>query len=47
MRARNVDKHKYVNYLKKAEEFYEIMNEGFAKSKHNIKNKRFICDYNL
>ena len=35
MKTRNVDKHKYVNYLKKAEEFLEIMNDCFAKRKFN------------
>ncbi len=35
MKTRNVDKHKYTNYLKKADEFFEIMKESFAKRKFN------------
>ena len=35
MKTRNVDKHKYINYLKKADEFFEIMNDSFAKRKFN------------
>ena len=35
MKIRNVDKHKYVNYLKKADEFFEIMKDSFAKRKFN------------
>jgi uncharacterized protein (UPF0332 family) len=35
MKTRNVDKHKYINYLKKADEFFEIMKGSFAKRKFN------------
>ena len=35
MKTRNVDKHKYVNYLKKSDEFFEIMKDSFAKKKFN------------
>lgn len=35
MKSRNVDKHKYKNYLAKADEFFDIMNESFAKRKFN------------
>ena len=35
MKSRNVDKHKYMNYLSKADEFFDIMNESFAKRKFN------------
>ena len=35
MKTRNVDKHKYHNYLTKAEEFFDIMHESFAKKKFN------------
>mgnify|MGYP001574936634 FL=1 len=35
MKSRNVDKHKYINYLAKADEFFDIMNESFAKRKFN------------
>lgn len=35
MKTRNVDKHKYTNYLKKADEFFEIMKDSFAKRKFN------------
>lgn len=35
MKTRNVDKHKYINYLKKADEFFEIMKDSFAKRKFN------------
>ena len=35
MKTRNVDKHKYVNYLKKADEFFEIMKDSFSKRKFN------------
>jgi len=35
MKTRNVDKHKYKNYLIKAEEFFDMMNESFAKRKFN------------
>ena len=35
MKTRNVDKHKHVNYLKKSDEFFEIMKDSFAKGKFN------------
>ena len=35
MKTRNVDKHNHVNYLKKADEFFEIMKDSFAKRKFN------------
>lgn len=35
MKTRNVDKHKYSNYLTKADEFFEIMKDSFAKRKFN------------
>ena len=35
MKSRSVDKHKYKNYLAKADEFFDIMNESFAKRKFN------------
>lgn len=35
MKTRNVDKHKYINYLKKADEFFDIMKDSFAKRKFN------------
>ena len=35
MKTRNVDKHKYFNYVKKAEEFFDIMNASFAERKFN------------
>ncbi len=35
MTTRNVDKYKYKNYLIKAEEFFEVMNDSFAKQKFN------------
>ena len=35
MKTRNVDKHKYINYLKKADEFFEIMKDSFPKRKFN------------
>ena len=35
MKTRNVDKHNHVNYLKKADEFFEIMKDSFAKGKFN------------
>lgn len=35
MKTRNVDKHKYSNYLIKADEFFESMNDSFAKRKFN------------
>ena len=35
MKTRNVDKHKYTNYLKKADEFFEIMKDSFSKRKFN------------
>ena len=35
MKTRNVDKHKYANYLKKADEFFDIMKDSFAKRKFN------------
>ena len=35
MKTRNVDKHKYANYLKKSDEFFEIMKDSFAKKKFN------------
>ena len=35
MKTRSVDKHKYKNYLVKADEFFGMMNESFAKRKFN------------
>ena len=35
MKTRNVDKHKYKNYLTKANEFFDMMNESFARRKFN------------
>ena len=35
MKTRNVDKHKYRNYLAKADEFFDIMNESISKRKFN------------
>ena len=35
MKSRNVDKYKYKNYLAKADEFFDMMNESFAKRKFN------------
>lgn len=35
MKNRSVDKHKYKNYLVKADEFFGMMNESFAKRKFN------------
>jgi len=35
MKTRNVDKHKYTNYLKKADEFFDSMNDSFAKRNFN------------
>lgn len=35
MKTRNVDKHKYKNYLIKADEFFDSMNDSFAKKKFN------------
>ena len=35
MKTRNVDKHKYRNYLIKADEFFDSMNDSFAKKKFN------------
>ena len=35
MKTRNVDKHKYKNYLTKADEFFESMNDSFAKRNFN------------
>jgi len=35
MKTRNVDKHKYRNYLIKADEFFDMMNESLAKRKFN------------
>ncbi len=35
MRTRNVDKHKYQNYLKKADEFFQVMNDSFAHKNYN------------
>ena len=35
MKTRNVDKHKYVNYLKKADEFFDSMNDSYAKRNFN------------
>src|SRR3989338_10217347 len=35
MKTRNVDKSKYKNYLIKAEEFFDIMNESFNKQEYN------------
>ena len=35
MKSRSVDKHKYNNYLIKADEFFDMMNESFAKRKFN------------
>ena len=35
MKTRNFDKHKYENYLIKADEFFDSMNDSFAKRKFN------------
>jgi uncharacterized protein (UPF0332 family) len=35
MKTRNVDKHKYSNYLIKADEFFDSMNDSFSKRKFN------------
>lgn len=35
MKTRNVDKHKYGNYLIKSDEFFDAMNDSFAKRKFN------------
>ena len=35
MKTRNVDKHKYKNYMAKSEEFLDAMNDSFAKGKFN------------
>lgn len=35
MKTRSVDKHKYRNYLAKADEFFDMMNDSFAKRKFN------------
>ena len=35
MKTRSVDKHKYKNYLAKADEFFDMMNDSFAKRKFN------------
>ena len=35
MKTRNVDKHKYTNYLKKSDEFFDSMNDSFAKRNFN------------
>ncbi len=35
MKTRNVDKHKHKNYLTKADEFFEAMNNSFAKRNFN------------
>lgn len=35
MKTRNVDKHKYQNYLKKADEFFQAMNDSFAQKNYN------------
>ena len=35
MKTRNVDKYKYKNYLTKADEFFDSMNDSFAKRKFN------------
>lgn len=35
MKSRSVDRHKYNNYLIKADEFFDMMNESFAKRKFN------------
>ena len=35
MKNRSVDKHKYRNYLVKADEFFDMMNDSFAKRKFN------------
>lgn len=35
MKTRSVDKHKYRNYLVKADEFFDMMNDSFAKRKFN------------
>ena len=35
MKTRNVDKHKYKNYLAKADEFFESMNDNFVKKRFN------------
>ena len=43
MKTRNVDKSKYKNYLIKAEEFFDIMNESFNKQEYNI--KEFLSFY--
>ena len=35
MKTRNVDTHKYKNYLTKADEFFDSMNDSFAKRNFN------------
>lgn len=35
MKTRNVEKQKYKNYLKKANEFFQSMNESFAQQHYN------------
>ena len=35
MKTRNVDKHKCNNYIKKAEEYYEAMNDNYSKGRFN------------
>ncbi len=35
MKTRNVDKHKYNNYLTKADEFFDSMNDSFVKRNFN------------
>ena len=35
MKTRSVDKYKYRNYLKKAKEFYDTMNDSMAKNNFN------------
>ncbi len=35
MKTRNVEKQKHKNYLKKANEFFQIMNESFAQQHYN------------
>jgi HEPN domain-containing protein len=35
MKTRNVDKHKYNNYMIKADEFFDSMNDSFAKRHFN------------
>ena len=35
MKTRNVEKQKHRNYLIKADEFFDMMNESFAKRKFN------------